>query len=415
MSGKRTITADAVRRIAPGEIIWDNRVQGFGVRRQASDACTYLVKTRARGKSRWFTIGRHGAPWTPDTARKEALRILGDIARGEDLVAVRNQSKATVTVSELCDTYLAAAVSGQLRTKFGAAKKPSTIATDRGRIERHIKPLLGTMSVRDVTSADVRRFLADVASGKTAADVRTKRYGRAIVEGGAGTATRTVGLLGGIFSYACENGYRADGDNPVHGVKRYPDRREDRFLTEAELGRLGAALAAAEADGENPTAIAGIRLLMLTGCRKSEILHLRWDEVDLENSCLRLADSKTGEKTIYLGQPAVDLLAALPRTAGNPHVLPGKKPGSHLVGLPKVWSRVRARAALQWATLHILRHSFASLAASRGLGLPIIGKLLGHRDPSTTARYAKVAREPATLAAQSVASHLNELMTGGKS
>ena len=141
---------------------------------------------------------------------------------------------------------------------------------------------------------------------------------------------------------------------------------------------------------------------MLSGCRKSEIMTLQWDHVDIGNGCLRLPDSKSGQKVVLLGAPALDILSSLPKIKNNPYVLPGKKRGRHLVGLPKVWARIKESAGLDWATLHILRHSFASFGAGSGLGLPIIGRLLGHRDASTTARYAKVDIDPARIAADRI-------------
>ena len=414
MKQTRTITIEVVKSISLGEIIWDTKVVGFAVRRQKSEARTYVVKTRVNNQQRWFTIGRHGSPWTPEKARREAQRLLGSVAEGQDLSSIRDENKASMTMGELCDQYIKEATAGNVLTKFGVPKKPSTIDTDRGRIERHIKPLLKKKLVKDVTTQDVKRFMHDVAIGKTATDVKTGLRGRAIVEGGRGTATRTVGLLGGIFSYAVNNGMRPDGTNPVHGVKRYPDKKEERFLSLAEFGKLGEAMVEAEDDGEGIYGLAGVRLLMLTGCRKSEILTLQWEHVDFENTCLRLPNSKTDEKVVILGAPSLDILSSIPRIKNNPFVLPGKMSRQHLVGLPKVWGRIKAKAGLEWATLHILRHSFASYGAGAGLGLPIIGKLLGHKDPATTARYAKVDLDPAKAAAKRISEGIAAAMGNGR-
>ena len=408
----RTITLELVKRLEPGAILWDAKVAGFGVRRQKSEARTYVIKTRLKNRQRWFTIGRHGSPWTPETARREALRILGNVAEGQDLAAIRDEEKAAATVAQLCDLYLIDAEAGKVLTKFGVPKKSSTIATDRGRITRHIKPLLGKKQVKDIALDDVKRFMNDVATGKTADDVKTGPRGRAIVEGGRGAATRTVGLLGGIFSYAIDKGMRSDGVNPVWGIKRFPDKKEDRFLTIADFGKLGAAMVKAEAEGESAYGLAGIRLLMFTGCRKSEVLTLKWEHVDFENECLRLPDSKTGEKVVMLGTPALDILNELPRLHGNPFVLPGTRKGGYLVGLPKVWARIKSSAGLDWATLHILRHSFASHGAGAGLGLPVIGRLLGHKDAATTARYAKVDIDPARAAATKISTEIHDALRG---
>lgn len=401
-SQTKAITLDAVKRMNAGTTLWDSRVTGFGVRRQKSEARTYVLKSRVNNQQRWFTIGRHGAPWTPEMARKEAIRILGDIADGLDLAAVREEGKIATTISEMCDQYLVDAEAGKILTKFGIPKKPSTLATDKGRILRHIKPLLGKRLVKDISSQDVKKFLNDLAIGKTSADIKTGKHGRAIVRGGRGTATRTVGLLGGLFTYAIDKGLRPDGSNPVTGVKKFPDKKEMRFLSVSDFAKLGNALATLEVEGINPYGLAGIRLLMLTGCRKSEVLNLKWADVDYENSCLRLPDSKTGSKVILLGAPAIELLSSIPRQKDNNFVLPSTRGNGNFVGLPKVWNQVRKRAGLEWATLHILRHSFASFGAGSGLGLPVIGHLLGHKDSATTARYAKVALDPAKVAADKI-------------
>jgi len=150
-------------------------------------------------------------------------------------------------------------------------------------------------------------------------------------------------------------------------------------------------------------AIAAIRLLLFSGCRKSEILTLRWNEVDFETGSLNLADSKTGQKVVLLGAPALELLASHPRLKDNPYVFPGTIKGSHFVGLAKVWKRIRKRAGLDDVRLHDFRHTFAGIGVSAGMGLPIVGKLLGHRDPKTTARYAHVADDPARTAANRIA------------
>ncbi|MDP7560362.1 MAG: site-specific integrase, partial [Planctomycetota bacterium] len=257
----------------------------------------------------------------------------------------------------------------------------------------------------------VERFLRDVAAGKTATDVKTRKRGRAIVKGGRGTATRTVGLLSGIFSFAVEQGYRKD--NPVHGVKKFPDAKNERFLSAVEMARLGDALKIALQKGENQKAIAAIRLLCFTGCRKGEIQSLKWEQVDFERKCLRLTSTKTGEKVIPIGPPVLELLASLPKYEHSSYIFPGEKEG-YYVGLPKVWGRVRESAKLSDVRLHDLRHSFASVGAGAGLSLPIIGKMLGHSQAETTQRYAHLADDPLRDAADSVSSRIAASMEGHK-
>jgi integrase len=383
--------------------IWDGDLKGFGLKvcsgGRKSYVCKYRLGTGRNAPTRRMTIGTHGSPWTPEQARKRASQILGLVAHGEDPAQAKQADKNVLTVSQLCDRYL----------EHGAAtKKASTLATDRGRIERHIKPLLGRMRVPDVKRADISRFLQDVAAGKTAVDVKTGARGRAIVRGGKGTATRTVGLLGGIFSFAVESGWISE--NPVRGVKRFRDRRNERFLDGAELQKLGAALVAAEATGENPYALAIIRLLVLTGARKGEIESLRWPEVDWQYSYLRLADSKTGQKLVMLNGAAIEVLQTVPRQNTSDFVFPASRSDGYYEGTPKVWRRIRENAGLENVRIHDLRHSFASMALSGGTNLPVIGALLGHKDSATTARYAHLQNDPIRNASDQVGDALSEAL-----
>src|SRR3954453_5984803 len=215
--GQGKIGLREVRALKPGQTMWDAAVAGFGVRRQRSQIASYVLIYRTQeGRQRWHTIGRHGAPWTPETARSEAKRLLGSVAEGADPATVKQTKRKAATVSELCDLYLADAEMGRLLTRRHTSKKPSTLVTDRGRIVRHIKPLLGRLSVAAVTREDVEAFMHDVAVGKTAGKTMTaKKRGLAHVRGGKGTASRTVVLLGAIFPYSVR--HRMRSDNPVRG------------------------------------------------------------------------------------------------------------------------------------------------------------------------------------------------------
>ncbi|MCP5382045.1 MAG: tyrosine-type recombinase/integrase [Kordiimonadaceae bacterium] len=403
------ITKNGIDKLKPEEkdkFIWDGELKGFGLKVTPAGNKVFIVQYRPGGRgnpTKRYTIGKYG-PLSAEEARKEAKSILGKVAKGTDPQAIKQLEKKANTIAELCDDYL---------TYGCTTKKVSTIATDKGRIERHIKPLLGRKKVKDLNSADVRKFLRDVARGKTAKNVKTGKHGLARVSGGEGTATRTVGLLGGIMSFAIEEGIRKD--NPVKGVKRYPDKKCERFLSPEEMVRLGDALAMAEKEGEYPLALDAIRLLLLTGCRKMEILALTWEEVDFDFGCLRLKDSKTGQKIVPLGKPALQLLDQIVPIDGNPHVFPSYTNDGFFVGLPRVWLRIRKIAGLNDVRLHDLRHSFASVGAGAGLGLPVVGKLLGHADPKTTARYAHIADDPARAAADRISGAIAGSLNGNRS
>jgi integrase len=338
---------DALKSSDRDFVKWDGELKGFGVRVRPSGAKSLIAFYRTGGRNsqqRKVTIGAVGKIEV-ERAREAARKILAHAELGQDHAAEKAKTRAEKTVAELCDLYL---------SEGCEAKKASTLIADRGPIVRHIKPLLGKKRVGEITRADVERFMRDVAAGKTAADVKTGKHGRAIVEGGKGTATRTVGLLGGIFTFAVSREMRAD--NPVRGVKRYPDRKSEIFLSSAQLATLGAALNAVEAEGGNWLAIAIIRMLAFTGARKSEIVTLRWCEVDFERGYFSLADSKTGAKIVPVGAPAIEVLARLPRIEGSPFVFPATSGVNPFQDVDKVWRKVRTLAGFSNLRLHDLRN-----------------------------------------------------------
>jgi len=379
--------------------LWDGDLKGFGIKiakgGRKSYVCKYRVGNGRTAPSRRMTIGAHGSPWTVDQARSEARRLLGRAANGEDPAKEKQDEKKQMTIAQLCDLYLENGI---------GTKKASTIATDLGRIERHIKPLLGKKKVPDVTRADIKRFLTDVANGKTSADIKTGLRGRAIVRGGKGTASRTVGLLGGIFSYAFDCGLIEV--NPVRGVKRFADKKGQRYLSQRELVALGQAFRDGLQQGLNPQAIAILKLLIFTGARKGEIEALNWKEVEFEGGYLKLADSKTGQKAIPLNSAALQILTETPRIEVSPFVFPAHRSDGYYQGTPKVWRIIREIAGIEDVRLHDLRHSFASVAVSGGASLPIIGALLGHSDSATTQRYAHLQHDPLKAATESIGSKL---------
>lgn len=398
---KRTV--DTLKTAGKEYVHWDGELTGFGVRVRPSGSKSFVAVYRTGGRNtplRRVTIGAVGKI-EADKAREEARTIIRQAELGQDRAAERAKARAEMTLDKVCDLYLAEGCD---------TKKTSTLATDKGRIERHIKPLLGRKRVGEISRTDVEKFMRDVAAGKTAVDEKTKKRGRAIVEGGKGTATRTVGLLGGIMSFAVSRQLRAD--NPVRGVKRYADKKGETFLSADELRRIGLALSKAEADGANPSAIAIIRLLAFTGARKSEIAGLRWLEADLGRGYLRLGDSKTGAKVIPIGAPAVEVLSGVTVIEGSPFVFPASSGEGRFQGVERVWRKVRADAGLPNLRLHDLRHSFASVGLARGDALPVIGAILGHADIKTTSRYAHLADDPVKNAAEAISLTIESALVG---
>lgn len=408
MTLRQRIGLRQVRALKSGETIWDASLSGFGARRQKSDAVAYVLYYRTgEGRQRWYTIGRHGAPWTPEAAREEAKRLLGDVAHKADPAAEKRAKRNAKTIEELCDLYLRDAETGRLVTRRRAPKKASTLATDRGRIERHIKPLLGRRTVAAVTREDIEAFMHDVAEGKTAGKTKTtKKRGLANVRGGKGTASRTVGLLGAIFGYAVR--HRMRPDNPVHGVMRPADGRRERRLADVEYKALGKALRKAEA-GIWPAAVAGARFLALTGWRSGEALGLRWNEIDLARRTAILPDTKTGQSIRPLSTAACDVLRSLTR-AGH-LVFPATRGAGRMTGFPKLWARIAKLGELPAdVTPHTMRHSFASLAGDLGYSEPTIAALVGHKSFTITSRYVHTADAVLLAAADAVADRTAELM-----
>jgi integrase len=408
---KRSV--DAALATAREYFVWDSEMPGFGVRVLRSGRKSYVVqyKTGGRnGQTRRKAIGQHGV-LTAEEARTEARKWLAERAKGNDPIAEHTANRKAETVEQLCRRYLSAAEQGLILGKGNRPKKQSTLLTDHGRVDRHIIPLLGNRRVKEVTSADVNRFMRDVIAGKTAADVKTGFRGRAIVEGGAGTATRTVGLLGGIFSYAVSEGLRLD--NPVRGVRRPADRKRDRRLTPDDYKALGEALAEAAAEMERPAAIAAIRLLALTGARLSEIANLTHAEIDRRAQALRLADTKEGASVRPLGASALAVLDSLPAAHGNDiaYVLPSETADRPYGGLPKAIGRIMTRRhQLKGVTAHVLRHSFASVADELGYTEATIAALLGQRSGNVTRRYIHHLDSALVAAADRVSAHIQASM-----
>ncbi len=387
-------------------LVRDTEVKGFVLVVTPAGARSYAVDYRAgsgRGSpKRRLTIGKHGSPWTPETARTEAKRLLAEVAAGRDPATARQEDRKALTFRELIDLYL---------SEGASHKKASTLKADSGRIEHHLRPLLGKLRPDRIVRADVERMRNSVTAGKTAEKVGNgeKRRPGSIATGGKGAAAQCVALVSTIFAFAVERGLCAD--NPARGVKKAPVRKVERFLSEAEIAQLAEALDAETQRSGNPYPSAAIRLLLLTGCRRGEIVNLCWDHVDFERECLRLPDSKTGAKIVYLNAPARALLQQLPHMLDNPRVIPGMRADSASAAIDKAWANARVAAGLADVRLHDLRHSFASVGAAGGLSLPIIGALLGHKHTTTTARYAHLSADPLRAANDAVGARIAAAMS----
>ncbi len=383
------ITKRVVDSLTPGPrdvIHWDDALHGFGVRVWPTGRKVYVAMTRVKGRLRKVTIGSHGT-MTPDQARTRVHEIISEAKAGRDPVRDADLARKAPTMRGLGDRFLAEHVA--LRCK------PSTQSEYKRAVELFINPALGPRRITDIE----RRDIADLHHS-----LRHIPY----------QANRTLGVLSKMFNLAEVWGLRPDGSNPCRHVGKYPERKRERFLSPEEFAALGEVLRDAERDGsETPSAIAAIRLLALTGCRLNEIMTLRWEHVDLRNRALRLPESKTGAKVVRFGETVTAILKGIERVDGNPWVIIGRKEGSRLTDLQHPWRRIRAGAGLDDVRLHDLRHSFASGALSLGEGLPMIGKLLGHSQVQTTARYAHLADDPVKAAAGKVSDFIGAAVMGG--
>jgi integrase len=381
---------------APAEV-WDADLRGLHVRVPASGRAVYRLWYRVNGRQKVVTLGAHGAV-TPEEARQRARTLLGAVAEGRDPVAerkaaeeaARDQARRAITVGELIDRYLSEGPA------LNPAKRARSWAHDRTCLESHVRPLIGNVLLANVRRGDVEGIMTAVLQGKTA---RRKKLGpRAVqnVKGGPAAARAAVVATQTLFQWAIQRELMES--NPARGVKKPPPGKREIFLSDEQVERLLKVISDMETDGRlAPVFGDTLRLLALTGARRSEVERLRWSEVDFQRGVVMLPDlrSKTGRKTMPLGDPALAILAQRQRIAGSDFVFPGiKRADRPANALSKNWQRVRAAAGLPAVRVHDLRHTLASFLVARGATLPMIGGVLGHKSSQTTARYAHLQADP---------------------
>lgn len=376
------LTKRAVETTAPQEkdvILWDSELKGFCCKITPTGKKSYLLFYRTKdGRQRKPMIGAHGAI-TCEQARDTAQQWLAAVAQGEDPSGERKAMRLNPTMKELACRYM---------TDYAIRKKASSSKEDQRLWDQHILPSLGALKVSSLTRGDVSKLHHSLQHLST-------------------TANRALSLLSKALNLAELWGYRPDHTNPCRHVEKYKENKNERFLNKEEINRLMNVLDNEEKEGkEMPSVITAIRLLILSGCRLNEILSLRWEEVDLNNQCFNLSDSKTGKKTVYLSPAVIQILSTIIREEGNSYVICGKKKESHLINLQKPWRRIRNKANLDGVRIHDLRHSFASAAVESGVSLPILGALLGHRQTSTTQRYAHLVGKPLLDACIQISNHM---------
>ena len=410
------ITKKAVDEITPTGAeftVWDRDLTGFGVRVRPNGAMSFVVVYRAgngrKAAVKKLTVGAVGR-LTPDEARGLAKKALGAVANGHDPAADKSDASKGLTVRELADVFL----SDHVRAK----RKNATIERYEHSLRAHIVPEFGSTKVDKLTRSAVSKLHLKLKATPAMANY-------------------SLAVISSMYGFAQRRGLAPEGMNPASRIEKYKERQRERFLTVEELGQLGDALREAETNGipwevdearptakhapkiENrrtvfgPFAVAAVRLLLLTGCRLREVLQLKWSYIDFDRGMIFLPNSKTGRKPVVLNAPALAVLASVPNIGS--YVVPGDDPEKPRHDLKKIWAAACRRAGLGSVRLHDLRHTFASVGAGGGLGLPIVGRLLGHTQAATTARYAHLDADPLRRASDRIGGAISAALDANRS
>ena len=382
-SAKR-VTKTIVDALQPGEAAWDTEIKGFGCRRQASGRF-YILKYRTiNGRQRWHTIGMHGASWTPDSARREALRLKADVSRGGDPSGDKQQKRLENTIAELADRYL---------TEHALPhNKPSTVAEAKRIVEKRIKPELGMLKISELSRSDIKRWHQSMSDTPV-------------------EANRALAYCSKMLSLAATE-WEFRSDNPCIGIKRFPEKVRERFYSDEEMRKFGNVLSECEkAKSELPGVILLVRLLAATGMRLGEGLTVRWEDVDLPGRAIRLRDAKAGARTVHLGAEAVVLLDSVKKEKG--FIVTGTDPGKPLTAgaMESAWRRIRAKAGIPDGRMHDLRHTFGTYAALGGANAFAVRDLLGHKTLAMTGRYVERAADMVRSTADIVSKRVSIAMT----
>ena len=388
------LTKSAIDKMRPADkdlYLRDTEIKGFLIKCAKTGLKTYIYEYKGPDRvTRRCTIGRHGII-TPAEARNRAKELAGQKAARRDPAKEKTTAKARPTVKALADLWIADGIPNRRKRGHRGPAKPKTVSDYSGWLRRNILPVLGTMKCVDVEKKDIERVLKRLDETPT-------------------TANRVLSVLSSMFGYGIDKGWATA--NPCRGILRLEEKPKQKSLKKEDIKRLGKVLDDAETKNENQSGLDAIKLLLLTGARCGEIIKLRWGDVHFNSSELKLADTKTGAKTITLGSEALGLLREIHQRhlshgkgEADDWVIPGSGP-NHLAGLQKLWRKWRKRAGLDDCRIHDLRHNFASVLANDGAPLFIIAELLGHKSIVTTERYTHPDRDRIKKAADAVSNSI---------